>query len=104
MSTGYIPAWYDATQTGHALLKLCKLIVSQMTMRGSTNDGFYLYLKGQTTGQVYGPIPATKYLDGSYNVTFQFTKVQAYTINIKLGSNDIVGSPITNINVFASNV
>jgi hypothetical protein len=39
-------------------------------LRGSTNDVFNLYLKGQTTGLVYGPIQATSNLDGSYNVTF----------------------------------
>jgi hypothetical protein len=65
---------------------------------------FTLSLTGQTTGQNYGPFTAVSNSDGSYNVTFQFTKVQAYTIHIKLGANEILGSPVANINVFAGNV
>jgi len=37
-------------------------------------------------------------------VTFQFAKVQAYTMNVKLGASDILASPVTNVNVFAGNV
>jgi hypothetical protein len=65
---------------------------------------FTLSLTGQTTGQNYGPFTAVSNQDGSYNVTFQFTKFQAYTLNVNLGANDILASPVTNVNVFAGNV
>ncbi len=73
-------------------------------MRGSTDDLYKLSLIGQTSQTYYGPFFATSKLDGTYTVEFKFTKVEAYTLSLMLEDEHIVGSPIYNINVHASDV
>lgn len=56
---------------------------------------------------MYGPFLATSLLDGTYTASFMFTKVEAYTLDLMLDDSTeehLVGSPINNIDVFASDV
>ena len=61
-------------------------------------------LTGQTSNTVYGPFNSANIGPGLYSVSFKFTKVEAYTINILYLGGDIKGSPVPNIEVFHSPV
>ena len=76
-------------------------------LRFSTDDTFNMYLTGQSSNTQYGPITATPIAGqpGNYTASFLIEKVEAYTIQVKLGTSaHIAGSPVTNVNVFASDV
>lgn len=62
-----------------------------------------LQLQGQTTNSIYGPSVAVSDGKGSYTAEFKVTIVQAYTVSVLFnGLTNIVGSPIANVDVFAS--
>ena len=76
-------------------------------LRYSTDDTFTMELTSQNADVqiLSGPIEAISQGDGTYFVSFMFETVEAYTIQIKLDWTDqIAGSPVTNVDVFASDV
>lgn len=56
-------------------------------LRGSTDDDFTLIVTGQSSTTQYGPFTAKSLGDGTYTVDFMFTKVDLYTIELKLASS-----------------
>lgn len=68
----------------------------------SITDVFQLQLVGQSSGDVHGPINASNIGPGLYSASFMFTKIESYTVSVKLGGGHIKGSPVPNIEVFHS--
>jgi hypothetical protein len=59
-------------------------------------------LTGQTTNTIYGPFAATNTGPGLYSVSFKFSIVEAYTVEVLFAGGHIKGSPVPNIEVFHS--
>ena len=68
----------------------------------STSDTFQIRLTGQSTSTVYGPFIAKNTGPGIYAVSFKFTIVEAYTVDVLFAGGHIKGSPVPNIEVFQS--
>jgi hypothetical protein len=65
-----------------------------------TSTVFQLQLVGQSSGDVHGPINASNIGPGLYSASFMFTKVESYTVSMKLGGGHIKDSPVPDIEIF----
>ena len=63
-------------------------------LRGSTDDSFTLEVLDELSEFSSGEILALPNGDGTYSVAFMFTVVSQYTIKVRLGSDEILGSPV----------
>ena len=65
----------------------------------STSDVYTVTLTAVTSGLVFTPVTPVANHNGTYTSSFMFTVADTYTLQVKLGSISLSGSPITGIKV-----
>ena len=65
----------------------------------SVAEVFQLQVTGLYTGTDYGAHASVSLSEGMYQVSFMFEIVEAYEIQVLFNGDDIVGSPVSNIDV-----
>ena len=73
-------------------------------LRPTSTDTFKLKVTGEENSTVVGEVDTTSLSNGTHTATFMFTIVDSYTLQVTLSGADTIGSPVTNIDVFHSQV